>query len=63
MSQQHPGVGLCAACAQARRIESRRGSAFYLCGRAESEPGYERYPRLPVRECAGFEALPPGGDD
>lgn len=56
-------VGLCAACAHARRVESRRGSAFYLCGRAGSESGYERYPRLPVRECAGFEALAPDADD
>ena len=56
-------VGLCAACSNARRIESRRGSAFYLCGRAEAEPAYERYPGLPVRECAGFEALRPEADD
>jgi hypothetical protein len=55
-------IGLCAGCANARRIESRRGSAFYLCGRAESEPAYERYPRLPIRECAGFEALSPDAD-
>ena len=39
----------------ARRIESRRGSAFYLCGRAETDPAYARYPRLPVRECPGYE--------
>lgn len=29
---------------------------FRLCRRAESDPTYARYPRLPVRVCAGFEA-------
>ena len=48
LGPQH-GYGL------ARRIESRRGSAFYLCGRAETDPAYARYPRLPVRECPGYE--------
>ena len=48
-------VGLCAECAHARSISSRRGSHFILCGRAASQPEFERYPRLPVRVCAGFE--------
>jgi hypothetical protein len=48
-------VGLCAGCRHVRRIATRRGSEFILCERAESQPEYPRYPRLPVTSCAGFE--------
>jgi len=48
-------VGLCASCLHARRIESSRGSIFYLCLRAEHDPAFKKYPALPVRSCAGFE--------
>src|SRR5215475_2067860 len=42
-------AGLCADCLHARRIESSRGSIFYLCLRAEHDPAYKKYPPLPVR--------------
>ncbi len=48
-------VGLCADCGQARRIESRRGSVFYMCERSATDPAYPKYPRLPVMQCAGYE--------
>jgi hypothetical protein len=51
MDRLEDEVGLCATCRQARRVESRRGSVFFLCGRADADPRYARYPRLPVREC------------
>jgi len=50
-----PEVGLCRACDHARPQRSPRGSAFWRCGRAEREPGFLRYPPLPVVRCAGFE--------
>ena len=56
-------VGLCAACRHARRIESRRGSAFYLCGRAADDPDFPRYPRLPVIECRGYDAGEPASSE
>jgi len=46
-------AGLCANCVHARRIESARGSIFYLCGRSASDPAFPKYPQLPVIECAG----------
>ena len=49
-------TGLCAACRHRRRIESGKGSKFLLCRRSETDPHYPRYPRLPVLECAGYEA-------
>ena len=50
--------GLCADCAEARRVVSARGSVFWRCARAESDPAFTRYPRLPVLRCAGHR---PGG--
>jgi hypothetical protein len=48
-------VGLCAACSNARVIESRRGSRFWLCALSRTDPRFPRYPSLPVLRCAGFE--------
>jgi hypothetical protein len=48
-------VGLCADCLYVRVIKSARGSAFYLCQRAEQDPRFSKYPRLPVLACGGFE--------
>ena len=48
-------IGLCAACRHARIVQSARGSTFYLCRLAESDPRFSRYPRLPVLRCAGYQ--------
>ncbi len=53
-------VGLCSACRHARRVEGVRGSLFWLCERSLTDATFRRYPRLPVSECAGFEAAAPG---
>jgi hypothetical protein len=51
-----PGrIGLCAHCRHARLVRSGRGSVFYQCGKAWLDPGFPRYPRLPVVICPGFE--------
>jgi hypothetical protein len=52
-------VGLCAACRHARIVRSARGSIFWQCGRAAADPGFPKYPRLPVEECNGFDAGAP----
>jgi len=50
-------VGLCTDCGHARRIVSAKGSSFWLCERAVSEPErFAKYPRLPVSRCSGFDA-------
>ena len=49
-------AGLCVCCRYARVVQSDRGSIFYQCRRSSSEPGFPRYPRLPVLECSGFES-------
>jgi GNAT superfamily N-acetyltransferase len=48
-------AGLCASCHHVERIVSARGSTFYLCQRSRTDARFPKYPRLPVRACAGYE--------
>jgi len=52
-------VGLCFTCRWVRTATNRRGSTFYRCARAETDPRYVRYPPLPMRACPGYEAGDP----
>lgn len=55
------GRGLCDSCAHQQLVPNTRGSVFSLCRRSRTEPDrFPRYPRLPVRDCAGYE--PRAGD-
>jgi hypothetical protein len=51
--------GLCEDCTHARRIESDRGSVFFLCQLALKDRRFKKYPRLPVLSCAGYESSRP----
>jgi hypothetical protein len=53
---EDPEVGLCARCRWARVQTTARGSRFWRCLRADDDPRFARYPRLPVTACSGFEA-------
>ena len=61
MRMADAGVGLCRRCCWARQSSNRRGSVFWLCRRSLTDPEWEKYPRLPVLECRGFEEA--DGDD
>jgi len=51
-----PGhAGLCANCRHVRRVQSDRGSVFVRCELALRDARFEKYPRLPVLVCAGYE--------
>lgn len=50
-----PEPGLCASCLHAKPILSSRNKTFIRCERSFSDPGYPRYPPLPVIECPGYE--------
>lgn len=54
--------GLCSDCRHARVIRSDRGSVFILCQLSASNPGFPKYPRLPVLTCSGYSptAAPSG---
>ena len=49
-------AGLCERCRFVKRLESSRGSVFYMCTLAERDAAFARYPRLPVLACKGFQA-------
>jgi hypothetical protein len=60
---QNLSAGLCDRCRHQRIVRNTRGSSFSLCERSRTQPEYPRYPRLPVRECRGYEersSSPPG---
>ena len=48
-------AGLCTNCGHARRVQSDRGSVFFRCELALTDARFEKYPRLPVLVCAGYE--------
>lgn len=48
-------VGLCASCKHVRLIQSDRGSRFYMCQLAATNPKFSKYPRLPVVRCSGYQ--------
>jgi hypothetical protein len=50
-------VGLCATCQHMRQRTSDRGSVFYQCQLSASDPGFPKYPRLPVLQCRGYERV------
>ncbi len=48
-------VGLCADCVHARRVESKRGSRYFLCELSASDSAFPKYPHLPVIHCGGYQ--------
>jgi hypothetical protein len=48
-----PDPGLCASCVHARLVPGAR-STFVLCGLADTDKRFPRYPPLPVRRCDGY---------
>ena len=55
-------IGLCLRCAHARRVETPR-ALYWRCELSASDPRFERYPRLPVRACEGYEPTSPDRPD
>jgi hypothetical protein len=50
--------GLCASCRHAHVNTTRRGTSYLRCLRSAWDDRLPRYPRLPVMDCVGFEAVP-----
>jgi len=36
-------------------VVNRRGSVFYMCSRAKTDPRFRKYPPLPVLACPGWQ--------
>jgi hypothetical protein len=47
--------GLCGTCRHPKLNETRRGTVYLRCTRAEWDTALVRYPPLPVTRCPGFE--------
>jgi hypothetical protein len=45
-----------------RAVTNRRGSMFFRCGRADTDPRFPRYPALPMVKCIGYEQGRPDHD-
>jgi hypothetical protein len=48
-------AGLCTTCRHAMLRPTNRGTTYLRCGRAAQDARFPKYPRLPVRTCAGHE--------
>jgi hypothetical protein len=48
-------AGLCDTCRHQKIVKSGRGSVFSMCLRSKTDERFPKYPRLPVRECHGYE--------
>jgi hypothetical protein len=53
--RQSEEIGLCVECRHVETIVSNRGSTFYLCQLAATDPRFPKYPTLPVLACEGYE--------
>ena len=51
-------VGQCVACRHSQPQHSAKGGTFWRCTLADDDPGFPRYPPLPVADCGGFAAAP-----
>lgn len=57
MTEDRTRIGLCFTCRHAQRVPSRT-TVFWLCRLAAVDARFEKYPRLPILRCDGYE--PPG---
>jgi hypothetical protein len=48
-------AGLCDSCRHQKLIRNTRGSTFSMCELSKADERYPKYPRLPVKRCAGWE--------
>jgi len=62
MAEHETGAGLCATCRWVRIAKNRRGSVFYRCLRADTDPRFVKYPPLPVLSCPGYDGRDPADD-
>ena len=62
MNDRAVGGGLCATCKWVRTVTNKRGSVFYRCLRADTDPRFVKYPPLPVLSCPGYDRRDLGDD-
>jgi hypothetical protein len=50
-------AGLCDTCRHQKLVHNTRGSVFSMCELSKTDPRYPKYPRLPVKQCAGYVSV------
>ena len=50
-------IGLCRRCIYGRQVPAGR-MLYWMCERSLTDPAYDKYPRLPVLACPGYEPRP-----
>ena len=55
LTQLGADPGLCWTCRHRKVNQTKRGTAYLRCTRAEWDERLTRYPRLPVLSCVGYE--------
>jgi len=54
VSRERSRIGLCLECRHSSRVTNDRDSVFYRCQLSDTDPGFAKYPRLPVLRCTGY---------
>jgi hypothetical protein len=62
LERRRQEVGLCLDCTHMRAAPADRDAGLFECLRSFSDPAYRQYPRLPVRDCPGYQPGPEAGD-
>ena len=50
-------AGLCDTCKHQKLVRNTRGSVFSMCELAKTDARFPKYPRLPVKRCAGYVSV------
>jgi hypothetical protein len=58
-----PSFGLCDRCTHQRLVRSGRGATFSMCEIGLRDPGWPKYPGMPVTACPRFSERPPDASD
>lgn len=53
--------GLCGSCRHQKLVGNTRGSSFSMCLLSREDPGFPKYPRVPVGSCPGYRERRPAG--
>jgi hypothetical protein len=56
-------AGLCDTCRHQKIVKSGRGSVFSMCLRSKTDDRFPKYPRLPVRQCPGYDRKSGGASE
>ena len=59
MTSSESEVGLCFTCRHARIVPTPR-HRYWMCQLSFTDARFDKYPRLPVLACDGYEAKAPG---